>query len=473
MGKGTRTKFYADIMSFHPGVSGSCNLVVAKFPNGETTKFMVDCGLFHKDDHDENNDKMWCNAQTLDFVLVTHNHVDHIGRLPYLVKKGYSNSIYMTKDTSKIIGLALEDSCSVLKDIGKRNNVKPLYDTQDMDNALKKIVGCNYNSTIEVTPNIKVTFFKNVHLLGAAMILVQISYPEQEDINLFFTGDYNNKNLFFEAEELPDWVKELRLTIVQEATYGNTNSNSINICFESNVIKAINQNKTVIVPVFSLGRSQEILYIIKKMQEDGRLSTSIPIYFDGKLAFKYTDIYLNADIEIKEDMRDFLPSNLTYVSKDTRPELLEDKNVKIIVTTSGMGSYGPAQTYIPVYVQRSDALIHFTGYTAEGTLGRRLQDTKKGQMVKVNGLTRIREADIEYTTEYSGHAKADEMIEFLKKFKNLKLVLINHGDSESKLKFSETVLNEIDTKYVGILGEEYLFRVDTYGFVKTMTTRFE
>ena len=94
-------------------------------------------------------------------------------------------------------------------------------------------------------------------------------------------------------------------------------------------------------------------------------------------------------------------------------------------------------------------------------------------MVKVNGLTRIREADIEYTTEYSGHAKADEMIEFLKKFENLKLVLINHGDSESKLKFSETVLSEIDTKYVGILGEEYLFRVDAYGFVKTMTTRFE
>lgn len=473
MGKGARTKFYADIMSFHPEVTGSCNLVVVKYPDGETTKFMVDCGLFQEKEHYDNNNKLWCNAETLDFVLVTHNHVDHIGRLPYLVKNGFYKSIYMTKVTSNLIGLELEDSVSVLKDVAKCNNIKPLYDEHDVENTLKKIVGCDFLTTIKVNSNIKVTFIENGHLLGAAIILVQISYPGYDDINILFTGDYHQKNMFFEVKDLPDWVKELRLTIVQESTYGDTNSESVQECYENNIIAAINEGKTVVTPVFSLGRSQEILYVIKKMQDEGKLSTSIPIYFDGNLAFRYTAIYLHDKIEIKEEMRNFLPENLTYVSKETRHDILEDNNAKIIVTTSGMGSYGPAQIYIPHYLQKKNALIHFTGYTAEGTLGRRLKETPKGETIEISGLMLVKRADVEYTTEYSAHAKADEMINFLNQFSNLKMVLVNHGQTETKKVFADRVLKEVDTNHVGILGEGYLFRVDTYGLVKTMSTKFE
>ena len=138
-----------------------------------------------------------------------------------------------------------------------------------------------------------------------------------------------------------------------------------------------------------------------------------------------------------------------------------------------MGSYGPAQVYIPEYISREKALIQFTGYTAEGTMGNRLKSTEFGEMVEVGGLIAKKIAEVEYTTEYSAHAKADEMIQFLKKFDNLRLVLVNHGESETKNIFAERIVNEVEAKRAGLLGREYFFRVDHYGLVKTLSTKFK
>lgn len=473
MSKGVRSRFYADIMSFHQEVTGSCNLVVVKYPNGETSKFMVDCGLFQEDGYYDNNKKMICRPENLDFVLITHNHIDHTGRLPFLVKKGYSGLIYMTSTTKSLIGLALTDSCHVLEDLACRKNEKPLYTPVDVAHTLEKIVPCNYQEKIRITSNITATFFKNGHLLGAAMILVTISYEGCSDINILFTGDYNQKNMFFEVEELPEEVKNLPLTVVQESTYGYTDSTKIESTFENNVSRAVNEGKTIIVPVFSLGRAQEILYVVKKMQEKEKIPLSVPIYLDGKLAVHYTELYLTKKFGIKEEMRDFLPDNFQYADKTMRPTLLTDSNCKIILTTSGMGSYGPAQMYIPAYLPNKKALIHFTGYTAEGTLGRKLKDTAPGDTIQVFGLMLVKKAEVEYTAEYSAHAKADEMIEFLKQFTNLRMVLVNHGQSAVKETFANRIMNEVAPRNVGILGNGYLFRVDTYGLIKTMGTKFE
>ncbi len=470
---GIRNNFYADIMAFHPEVTGSCILVVVKYPNGNTSKFIVDCGLFQESKYSEYNNKLFFNADELDFALVTHNHVDHIGRLPFLMKNGFSKNIYMTNDTQKIIRLALSDSYKVLRGISKREHKQCLYSETDVERTLHSIVGCNYFKKTQVTPNISVNFLSNGHLIGAAMIWVQISFPEYEDINILFTGDYNNKNLFFDFLPVPKELKSLPLTIIQESTYGDMDSSSIQKCYEKNIVSAINEGKTVITPVFSLGRSQEILYVLKTLQKSGKLSDSIPVYFDGKLAIQYTNLYLKDEFNLNEDMKDFLPDNLTFIDKETRDNILYDNNPKIILTTSGMGSYGPAQTYIPAYLSRKNALIQFTGYTAEGTLGNRLKTTPKGETVEVGGLMVIKRADVEYTTEYSAHAKSDELISFLQQFEKLKLVLINHGETAVKKTYAEKVVKKVDTQYVGILGEEHLFRINPYGLVKTLTTKFK
>lgn len=467
-------RFYADIMALNDEVTGSLYLVIIKFPNGKDLRFVVDCGLFQEEKYDDQNSILPFNAENIDFCLVTHVHVDHVGRLPYMVKKGFYKPIYTTETNCKLLPYALGDSYKVLKTVSKRKNVKSLYSDSDVDKTLSLMKPCKYNQSIQINDNIKVTFLNNGHLIGAASILVQIScYESEEDINLLFSGDYNNKNMFFDVNPIPNWIKKLPLTVIQESTYGDMDSNKIYECFESNIKECLKKNGTVLALVFSLGRSQEILYVLKKMQDAGELDINIPIYFDGKLAIKYTKLFIKDGLDINQDLKDFLPKNLKYVDKTNRYDVLKDTNVKIIVTTSGMGSYGPAQTYIPEYVTRKDALIHFTGYTAKGTLGRKLKDASIGEIVDIGGVLAKKGSNVAYTTEFSAHAKADEMIVFLKQFSDLKFVLVTHGEHSTKETFAKRVLKEVNVKNVSVLGRSYFLRINPYGLVKALPTKFE
>jgi len=470
----SNNRFYVDIMAMHQEVTGSCFLCVVKFPNSETTRFFVDCGMYQEKEYEQLNSKLEFNPENLDFGIVTHNHTDHIGRLPLIVKNGYYKPIYTSEATCELLQLSLRDSGRIVKNSAKRKNISPLYNDGDIEKTLMLLNPIKFYETLLIEEeHIKVTLFKNGHLPGAAIILLQISYPKYEDINILFTGDYNNKNIFFDVPNLPDWVLELPLTIIQESTYGYMNTDEMQKCFSQNIQKTINTNGTVVALVFSLGRAQEILYELKTMQQTGELDEEIPIYFDGKLAIQYTEMYLKNKIGIKEEMMDFLPENLTFVNRTNRQMVLENTDRKIIVTSSGMGTYGPAQVYIPTYIVNKDALIQFTGYTAEDTLGGRLKNTEIGDMVEIGGLIVKKRATVEYTTEFSAHAKADEMIDFLKQFKNPKVVLVNHGQTNVKSSFAERIVNEVNPKNVGLLGREYFFRISPYGLVKTVSTKFD
>lgn len=471
---GEKCKVFTDIQQFHPEVTGSKTLCVVHLQTGEKIRFLVDFGLFEEKEYAKYNEEKRFNADTIDFVLITHVHVDHVGLLPYLCGQGYRGPIYCTNSTAGLMPIALADCYKVLSANCKHANTKCIYSEADVAQVEYQLKGCEFNKPNYVHPNVKVTFFQNGHLFGAAMILVQISDPGYEDINLFFTGDYNKENVFFDVEPLPDWVKELPLTLVQEATYGDMDSTEIEPCFKENVLKCLERHGTVVALVFSLGRSQEILYELKKMQEEGVLSTDIPIYLDGKLGIKYTNILATDErYGVKKEMIDFLPKNLTYVFKDIRMDLVNSKGRKIILTSSGMGSYGPAQIYIPHYIQQHKALIQFTGYCADGTLGAKLQSAAKKDSVTIGSSEYTKLADVEYTTEFSAHAKADEMIEFLKQFKDLKAVLVNHGETDVKITFAERIKREVMPKYVGIPGRDYVVRVGHYGVVKTLPTKFD
>lgn len=476
---GNTNRFYVDTMALHKEVTGSCILNIIKFPDGRTKRVLVDCGLFQESEYSELNKSIPFNALNLDYVIVTHNHVDHTGRLPFLVKNGYRGDIHMSTTTSKLIPYALEDSYKVLKNKAKMANEPLLYSDADVNETLKHIKGHPFEEGIWLDENIKITFFMNGHLPGAVVVLMQIKYHDHsdthyEDINLIFTGDYNNQNLFFDVKPLPKWVHQLPISIIQEATYGDMDSTDVEYIFEKNILDAVSARKKILIPVFSLGRSQEILFLLKNWQDEGKLDKSIPIYLDGKLAIKYTGLYLRDGLDNKEECRNFLPDNFSYISDKTlRHSIIDSDECSILLTTSGMGSYGPAQTYIPAYLRKNNAVIHFTGYCAEGTLGRRLYNCPKGSIVEVSGIQVKKLADVFFTAELSAHARANVLISFLLPFEYLKLVLVNHGTLEKKDIYANRVVNETKAKNVGILGGEYFYRINGYGLVKTLSTKFK
>lgn len=473
---GMKERLYVDIIATQPEVTGSCNLVIVKYPNCTTTRFVVDCGLFQEKDYSKYNKDFPFDGEDIEFALITHNHVDHIGRLPLMIKNGFEGKIYATNATCLFMPYALSDSYKVLKDVAKRNHEPQLYSEADVSETCHRLVPCEFRQTVHVNQNISATFLKNGHLVGASLILVQIKYKGCDDINLLFTGDWNGKNMFFDVPKIPKWIKKLPLTIIQESTYGTTDSKEANTMagtFEKNLLNCVGNGGTFVTLVFSLGRAQEILYVIKKLQDDGKLSKEIPIHFDGKLAQQYTKLYKTENLGLNGKMLDFLPKNLIQVEKSSRAEVLEDTGRKIIVTTSGMGTYGPAQVYIPEYITRENCMLHFTGYTAEGTLGEKLKSAEEDATVRIGGLVCKKRAKVEYTTEFSAHAKADEMIEFLKQFENLRMVLVNHGETETKLAFSKRITEEVKPRNVAILNRDYCFRIGPYGLIRQLSTEFE
>lgn len=469
---GNKSKFHVDVMCLNEEVTGSCHLCVVKTVSGDTIKFIVDCGLFQEEPYYKYNNSFPFNPDELAFVLVTHNHTDHIGRVPLLAKFGFRNTIFTTILTQPLMRESLTDSCKILAQVAKRNNSRPLYDVSDLDTTLGLIKGVPYFEEIEVHENVHVTFLDNGHLPGASMILVRISCPGEEDICMLFTGDYSSNSTFFDVGEIPKYVFDLPLTIVQESTYATTYTDSIVKVFEENVLKAVHENKTIIVPVFSLGRAQELLLKIKKMQESGKLDKNVPVYLDGKLSIRYTNIYTSNSDMFKDDAKEFIPENFEFVTKSTRADLITNTECKIILTSSGMGSYGPAPLYITNYISSANALIHFVGYPAMGTLSRKLKDAVKGDLVKIGSVVKQKNCDIEYTTEFSSHAKLDEILNFLKQFTNIRLLLVNHGEYECKENLAKQAVVNTLSKDVAIESRATFYRINRYGLLKELTTKF-
>ena len=468
---GIKTMNYMDIMAFNSEVTGSCTLCNVRFPDDVHVRFLVDCGMYQERANDDMNRQLEFNPDSIDFVLVTHTHVDHIGRIPFIVKRGYRGPIYASSDAAGyLMKPALEDCQRVLQANAAVKAMPPIYDERDVEETMQLVRGMPFFEEWSPHERIKVTFFQNAHVPGAVIILVQTKYEGYESINTLFTGDYNDKNNFFKARQLPDRVRKIPITIVEESTYGITDSEDDEVKFEERIVEMLKTKVDILLLAYSFGRAQDVLYKLKCMQDNGIISTDIPIYLDGRLAQKYTRIF--PKLNISERMKEFLPENLMFVDKEERENIISSKEQKIVVTSSGTGSYGPAQFYLPYFLANPNAYIAFTGYTPENTLGNKLQAVPIGCTVKVGGILVKRRAEIEYFSEFSSHARADVLLGFLSKFEDIKLVLVNHGEPATKFAYAEKVEREVNPKRVGILDRDYWFRIDAYGFVKSVSTKF-
>lgn len=470
---GSKHRAYTDLLAAHNEVTGSNMLLVSKLISGETKKSVVDLGIFQEKENEKFNNSLIFEPKTIDSVFVTHAHADHIGRLPLLAKDGYAGRIFCSEDTKTLLPLALADSQKVQKTRAKRNNRPVMYDLEDVNETLKHVSGKEYNKWYSVDENTRFMLLGNGHLMGAAMIVLQIHDEDGYKLNLLFTGDYAPDNLFYQVPDIPEEILSLPLTVVTESTYGGTDTtDEAEQVFEYNVSKAAKKKKLILIPAFSLGRVQEVMYVLRCMQENGLLGKDIPIFLDGHLAIEYTRLFKGGKLHVDEAMLDFYPNNFHFVTtKEMREDLLRSDKQKIIITTSGMGTYGPAQIYIPNYIWNDKALIHFTGYCAEGTYGRKLKDSQSEEMffsAGSGGLLETKKADVQFTSEFSKHAKADQLISLLKKFHVINSIIVNHGSTEAKKAFAERIYKEMKIKKIGVLTRNTGFRVGPYGIIKPL-----
>lgn len=472
---GRKTNGYIDITCMHPRVTGSAFYGVTHYSDGRTEDFLTDCGIFQEEDLLQRNEKLNFNPVNLSNVFLTHAHADHLGRIPMLYKEGYSHLVHTTNLTQDFMGIALRNSAKVLFDTSKAQRKHPIYTQADVDKTMNHVIGYDYNKNINLSKNMKVMFLGNGHIVGASSILLRVQLAKGRKVNILYTGDYANENIFFNIPEYPEEIYDLPLIVFQEATYGNSFSWDRKFVLKDNVTEAIKAGNDILFPAFSLGRYQEIMYMIRTWQNEGIIPKNVKIILDGNLPLEYNQLFRKRKILLKPEVKLFTPHNCSIAPKNVpKDQIINDPSQKIIISSSGMGTYGPSAEYIEKMLPRKNVLIHFLGYMAEGTYGRSLQDAKKGDFVLLrDGRLIQKNAQVEYTNELSAHAKADELLNYLKRFNNIKFLGINHGESEKTQAYASYVTKNTNIKDVFVLNPKTTYRFDEYGLVKSYSTQIE
>lgn len=461
-------KPYVDIRGYNEGVTGSCIRNTVHFSDGEKFRFLVDYGMYQGEGHKgiEYNDSV--NPEKINAILLTHTHLDHDGALPIFVRQGYKNKIYMSDASACVIDIGLTDSYNIMKRDAKLKKRPVLFSENDIEKTLNQIEAVKYEQSVKIHNNITVTFFNNGHLIGASVILVQIDEPGGI-INLLYTGDYKPNNIFLDIKPFPSWVYALpNLTIIAEATYGSTNSWDIEHTWEDDIVEACSRNQLIFNCAFGQGRAQELMYYIRRLEDEGKIPKDYPVKVDGTTSIAYTFRYLDRSniIKMREEAKNFFPYNIQFVDNNTRPVVLNIKDRAIFISTSGMGSHGPAAMYIPQFLSNPNALLYIPGYASEGTLARKIVEAEYGEEVLFkDGRAVVKNAQVKQTGEFSSHVTADHEIAFFEQFSPLS-ILFTHGEPEKKKILEDRTRKETGIKKTGCLGMGYVYRVNSYGIDK-------
>ena len=461
---------YVEIRAYNEGVTGSCIRNTAHLSDGTIFRYLVDHGMYQGEGHKgiEYNDSI--SPEKISAILLTHTHLDHDGAIPIFVRHGYDKKIYMSDASASVIDIGLQDSFNIMRRDAKLKHRPILFAEKDIDQTLGQIEPVKYEETIKIHSNISVTFLNNGHLMGASSILVQIDDPLGM-INLLYTGDYKPDSTFVDIKPFPSWVYALpNLTIISESTYGSTNSEDVEHSWEDDIIEACKRNQLIFNCAFGQGRAQELMLRIRKLQDAGKIPEYYPVKIDGKTTAAYTFRYLDRCniLKVKEDALNFLPYNIQFVDDKSRPAMLNLSNRTIFISTSGMGSNGPAATYIPHFLSNPNALIYIPGYAAEGTLARKIIETEYGDVVEFkDGSSTPKYAEVKWTGEFSSHATADQLIQFYNMFCPLS-ILFTHGEPEIKKVLEERTKKELGIKKTGILGMGFVYRINPYGIEKAI-----
>lgn len=426
-------------------VTGSCTMVEAA-----GKRFLVDCGMFQGKVTDQmlNYDDFPFEISSIDFVILTHAHIDHSGRIPKLYKAGYTGPIYATNATVDLCSIMLADSGHIQeKEIewvnkkrrraGKKEN-EPMYTAQDGIDSMQLFKGVDYNEKFTIDENISFTLVDAGHMLGSSIVLLDITENDKTE-RVVFTGDLGNKNMPIIKD--PTYIKGAD-HLVMESTYGNRLHGKMEDQsgkFIDILLRTVERGGNLIIPSFAVGRTQEILYEINKYaakEEYKEKLKNIPVYVDSPLAVNATKIFEENPEYYDEEALDYLLKgdnpiefdNLHLITtSDESRALNEDPTPKVIISASGMCEVGRIKHHLKHNLYRPECTVLFVGYQATGTLGEKIQTG--ADVVKIFGEEIAVKAEIQYLDAFSGHADRDGLLEFIDKMQDKpKNIFINHGE---------------------------------------------
>ena len=426
-------------------VTGSCTMVEAA-----GKRFLVDCGMFQGKVTDQmlNYDDFPFDISSIDFVILTHAHIDHSGRIPKLYKAGYTGPIYATNATVDLCSIMLADSGHIQeKEIewvnkkrrraGKKEN-EPMYTAQDGIDSMKLFKGVDYNQKVTIDENISFTLVDAGHMLGSSIVLLDIAENGKTE-RVVFTGDLGNKNMPIIKD--PTYIERAD-HLIMESTYGNRLHGKMEDQSEKFIdilFRTAERGGNLIIPSFAVGRTQEILYEINKYaakEEYKDKLKNIPVYVDSPLAVNATKIFEENPEYYDEDALEYLLKgdnpiefdNLHLITtSDESRALNEDPTPKVIISASGMCEVGRIKHHLKHNLYRPECTVLFVGYQATGTLGEKIQTG--ADVVKIFGEEIAVKAEIEYLDAFSGHADRDGLLEFIDKMQDKpKNIFINHGE---------------------------------------------
>jgi metallo-beta-lactamase family protein len=399
--------------------------------------FLVDCGLHQggKFATERNRDPFPYNPADVDVLLVTHAHQDHIGRIPKLVKDGFNGVIYSTTPTMELAEIMLLDTLGIMTEQAREDGILPMYDKKDVQKAMSLWKGVPYHNDLEFLPGVRAFFRDAGHVLGSATI--EISYGDKK---ILFTGDLGNSPtpLLHNIEETSDVNY-----IVMESVYGDRNHHQPEqrtAQLEKVIEDTVNRGGTLMIPAFSLERTQELLFELNDLVENKRIPR-VPIFLDSPLAISVTEIYQHSTEYFNKNTRKIINSGddiFDFPGLKMTPRVEDSKKInvapspKIIVAGSGMMNGGRMLHHALHNLSDPDNTLLFIGYQAAGTLGRVIQDGAK--KVKIFREMIPVKAHIETIEGYSGHAGSDQLIQFVEeRKKNLEQVFCVMGEPTSSL----------------------------------------
>ena len=426
-------------------------------------KGLVDCGMEQGKDLFQNEEQP-VPAKDLDFVLLTHAHVDHSGMLPLLYKKGFRGPVYASAATCSLCDIMLRDCANIqmseaeyLNRKGQRSGampVEPLYDLDDALGAVSCLRPCDYGSVLQVNESVSIRMTDVGHLLGSAAIEVWLT-EGGETRKITFSGDVGNLDQPILRD--PQFVEDTEYLMI-ESTYGDRLHTEERVDYVAELARRIqdtlDRGGNMVIPSFAVGRTQEMLYFIREIKERSLVKGhgDFPVYVDSPLAIEATSVFLQCDTQfLDEDMQRLIRSGVNpivfpglelTVSDLESKAINDDKTPKVILSASGMCDAGRVRHHLKHNLWRPESTVLFVGYQAVGTLGRILVDGAKS--VKLFGEEVQVRAQIDTLPGVSGHADKAGLIRWLSGFREKpKLVFVNHGDPESADAFTKCLNEEL------------------------------